>query len=194
MARPPRPYRYMETIEPLSRWMEDSSDSSLGVRQKTRWESSTHWRYAVPNGVFDPLTYLFILDAIMNMNPDIELRAGILTDYLNVHQKSFSWDRVTVGRVLSGLCGAFEDVLGPKNGILESGRDHISLFYRLHHNAETAKIAYRLREELMGLAATEMSRREAGTAGLKLESPLIACASVTENLWVAPPGPLQWAI
>jgi hypothetical protein len=161
--------------------MEDESEGFLGTRERQRWESSEHWAYPTPNGCYDPLTYLFILDTIMNIDADIELRAGKLADYLATMDYRMTWDAVTVGKVLSDLCDAFEDVLGVKSGLLERGRDWKGAFYRLHRNPTTARRAQMLRKDLYYLAKTEMDVRNKGGRSPGLASPLLECASVREE-------------
>lgn len=179
MARPRRPYNGVETIE-LSDdpWMARTSPVNLGVRQRGRWEASAHWSYRTPNGQFDPLTYLHVLDAVANINPDIELRAKNLTEWLNDHRPKMLFDPVTVGKVISDLCDAFEDVLGEKNGLLERGKDFKGSFYRVHHLPDVARVYYGLREDLMRLVEVEMAAQSNRQRSQRLVSPLLECPTV----------------
>ena len=182
MARPRRPYNGVEEINPSDDpWMARISPVQLGVRQRARWESSAHWTYRQPNGQFDPLTYLFVLDAVANIDPDIELRSKNLTEYLNRTRAQFIWDPVTVGKVLSDLCDAFEDVLGEKSGLLERGKDYKGAFYRVHHLADVAKTYSGLREDLMRLVEVEMVARTQRNHTKMLVSPLLECPSVRQE-------------
>lgn len=180
MARPRRPFNGMEEITPLGAqalWMQDELPA-LGTRQRLRWEASQHWVYTTPNGCYDPMTFLYILDTVLQIDPDIELRSNRLTAYLTTQPYRLTWDSTTVGKVLSDLCDAFEDVLGAKNGLLERGRDYKGTFYRIHRNPEVAKVAQALREDLYRLTEAEMANRKAGNRPLALASPLLECASV----------------
>lgn len=175
VGRPRRPFGGVETITASETpWM----GLALGVRQRIRWDGSRHWSYQQPNGLYDPLTYLFVLDAVANIDPDIELRARNLVPWLFQAVPQFLWDSITVGKVLSDLCDAFEDVLGEKHGILERGKDYLGLFYRIHHTEEVARVYQALREELMGLASVEMAARRNHDASPRLASPLLECPSV----------------
>lgn len=179
MARPRRPFSGVETIERArAPFLTDVYPGHLGVRQRGRWEASTHWTYRTPNGQFDPLTYLHILDEIANIDPDIELRAKNLAQWLNEVRDQFIWDPVTVGKVVSDLCDAFEDVLGEKNGLLERGKDTRGAFYRIHHVEDTAKVYYGLREDLMRLVEVEMAAQTNRQRSQRLVSPLLECPSV----------------
>jgi hypothetical protein len=184
MARPRRPFSGVEEITPLpDQWMQDEIPGVLGTRKRLRWEASTHWVYTVPNGCYDPMTFLFVLDAVMNIDPDIELRANKLIVYLQNQPYRLTWDVVTVGKVLSDLCDAFSDVLGEKNGLLERGRDWRGVFYRIHRNPATADLAQRLREDLYKATEAEMDARKAGQRPKALVSPLLECPSA-RGAWV----------
>ena len=179
MARPRRPYNGVEDITPSDDpWMVRVSPVQLGVRQRTRWESSAHWTYRQPNGQFDPLTYLHVLDAVANIDPDIELRAKNLTEYLNRVRPQFVWDPVTVGKVVSDLCDSFTDVLGEKSGLLERGKDYKGSFYRVHHLPDVARVYFSLREDLMRLSELEITARAQRGHTKMLASPLLECPSL----------------
>lgn len=179
MGRPRRPFNGVEEIQRLETlWMEDVLPGKLGVRQRGRWESSTRWSYRHPNGQFDPLTYLHVLDGVANIDPDIELRSSRFTDWLNRTRTQFIWDPVTVGKVLSDLCDAFEGVLGVKQGLLERGTDYRGRFYRIHRTEEIAKTYHALREDLMRLVEDEMEQRQNRQRPQRLVSPLLECPSV----------------
>jgi len=179
MPRPRRPFSGMEEINPTAvPWMEDESPGVLGTRQRMRWESSTRWAYSTPNGCYDPLTYLFVLDMVMNIDPDVELRSIKAAEYLRTLDYRMTWDAVTVGKVLSDLCDAFEDLLGKKTGLLERGRDWKGSFYRIHRNPETGLAAQRLREDLYQSAADEITLRQTKRRHDHLVSPLLECASL----------------
>jgi len=179
MSRPRRPFGGQERIEVSGDpWLTQQVPGRLGTRQRARWDSSTHWTYRQGNSAFDPLTFLHVLDAVANMDPDIELRAKALALYLNRERARFSWDPVTVGRVLSDLCDAFEDVLGRKMGILERGKDYRGFFYLLHHNPTTADLFYRVREDLMKLVKIEMDAQTNRQHMARPASPLLECPSL----------------
>jgi hypothetical protein len=187
MARPKRPFSGVEDIAQMAvEWMQDEKPGTLGVRQRIRWESSRHWHYRTPNGQFDPLTHLYVLDAVAHIHPDIELRSNKLAIHMNETNEAFVFDPVTVGKVLSDLCDAFEDVLGAKNGLLERGRDWKGTFYVLHRNPETAKAYWKAREDLMRLSQLEMEARAEGRKIDRLASPLLECPSLRGE-WVDGP-------
>jgi hypothetical protein len=179
MARPRRPFGGQEDIVPSGdRWLKSLLAAPLGVRQETRWESSTHWVYRSVNGQYDPLTYLHILDAVANLDPSIELRAKKLAEWLNGTVTGFIWDPVTVGKVLSDLSDAFTDVLGAGNGLLERGKDYRGHFFYVHHTPEVANLYSAVREDLMRLVQDEMAQRVNRIRSQRLVSPLLECPSM----------------
>lgn len=180
MGRPRRPFSGQEDIETGSApWM----GAELGVRQAARWQASRGWAYRVPNGQYDPMTYLYVLDALVNIEPSIELRASKLAEWLNRTQVQLRWDAVTVGKVLSDLCEAFEDKLGAKNGLLERGKDYRGTFYLIHSSPEVVKLLVALREDLMKATDEEMAALSRGYHPARLVSPLLECPSVRGE-WV----------
>lgn len=186
MGRPRRPYNGVEDVAwSANKWLVNEVPGLLKARQGRRWEASTHWKYVAKNGLYDPLTFLFVLDAVANINPDIELRSKNLVEFLQRERDQFHWDVTTVGRVLNGIREAFEDVLGEKRGILEAGVDYRGAFYRIHHNAETAALYYRAREDLMRLAENEMTLRALGKHSKEMVSPLTDCPSLRVGFEVA---------
>jgi hypothetical protein len=179
MARPRRPFNGVEEINVHpEKWMQDERPGTLGSRQMLRWEASTHWVYTTPNGCYDPMTYMFVLDMVMNIDPDIELRAGKAVEWLYTRPYRMSWDSTTVGKVISDLCDTFEDVLGQKTGLLERGKDYRGTFYRIHRNPQTAAVALSLREDLYRATEVEMAARSVGNRPKALVSPLLECPSV----------------
>lgn len=185
MSRPRRPYSEHTMVTRFR--TPDMGETGVipGKRQAARWLASTNWTYATPNGIEDPMTYMLILDALMNIDPFIELRAKNLVLYLSETYPQLSWDPVTVGRVVSDLCDNFEDVLGAKNGLLERSRDHLGWFYLLHQSPETANLAFRLRDDLMRLTEVEMALRKQGKKTDFKGSPLLECVSV-RGAWNSP--------
>ena len=80
-----------------------------------------NWAYRANNGVYDALTYLQVLDTVLSIDPQIELRSKNLAKFLNDNKVMFYWDAITVGRVLTDLAESFEVMLGEKRGLLERG-------------------------------------------------------------------------
>lgn len=180
MPRPRRPFSQYNVIQPNREpWLKDVLPGVLGVRQERRWDVSNRTlRYPTLNGTQDPLTYLLVLDSLMNMHPDVELRAVSFAEWLSTHVEGYVWTSHTVGKVLSDLCEAFEDVLGAGNGLLTSGKDYRGAWYLFNRSKEAARVAYALREDLQRLSEAELKVRQLGRKTDTLGSPLMECPSV----------------
>lgn len=185
MARPRRPYSDKTSVVQFDEPYMTATGLVPGTRQRIRWLGSANWTYPTPNGVEDPMTYMLVLDALMNIDPFIELRAKNFVAFLSLTYPQLSWDPVTVGRVTSDLCDNFEDVLGEKNGLLERSRDHLGAFYLIHQSPDTAKLAFRLRDDLQRLTEVEIAARKNGKKTDSLGSPLLECVSV-RGAWNSP--------
>jgi len=182
MGRSRRPYNGSETVEYVGagrdRFWQAESEVPFGTRQRIRWKNARQWAYRANNGVYDPLTYLQVLDTLLSIDTQIELRSKNLSEFLNREKTQFYWDAVTVGRVLTDLAESFEEVLGEKLGLLERGTDYKGNFFVFHLNPDTIKVATDLREDLMRLAQIEMQVRDRGETSKRYASPLLECPSL----------------
>jgi hypothetical protein len=179
MPRPRRPFSGLDVVNTSREpYLRDVAASALPKRMETRWVESLRWHYPTPNGQQDPLTYMFVLDLLMNMDPSIELRASEAVKWLSVHRNAFTWDAVTVGKVISDLCDNIEEVAGKGNGLLERGRDWRGVFYVFHRSFRCVPVCWALRDDLQRLAEHEVSERRAGRKTDFMGSPLVECPSV----------------
>lgn len=186
MGRPRRPYNGVEKVEWDDDRYRENTPGGLGVRPKRRMQAQSHWGYRAVNGVYDPLTYLHVLDVVAGIDPDIELRTKNLVKFLNEERPQFYWDTITVGRVLNDIREYFEDKLGGKGlGLLEHGQDYKGAFYRIHINEDTVRLFHKARVELAALAEIERTLRDRGEPTKRLMSPLQEVPSLREE-WVYP--------
>jgi hypothetical protein len=94
----------------------------------------------------------------------------------------FSWDVITVGKVLAEIHEAIGEAVDYKagaqatlantNGILVRGKDYRGTFYRIAINRDTIRVAHGVREDLMELAEQEMVLRARNDHTRRLTSPL----------------------
>jgi hypothetical protein len=182
MGRARRPYNGSETVaytgQGRDRFWQSEMDVPVGTRQRIRWKNARNWAYRANNGVYDPLTYLQVLDTVLSIDPQIELRSKVLAKFLNDNKIMFYWDAITVGRILTDLAESFEEVMGKKMGLLERGTDYRGNFFLLHVNADTIKVANDLREDLMRLSTIEMAVRDRGETSKRYATPLLECPSM----------------
>jgi len=180
MPRPKRPFNGQETIQTVTpAWM----GAELGVRQRQRFDSSTHWAHRMANGLYDPLTYLLVLDTVANIDPNIELRAKALTEWLNLQRKQFLWDPVTVGKVLADIAEQFNAVLGEANPFLPRGRDYRGAFYLIRRSEQAQALFVAVHEQLADLAQEEINLRAIHRPPQRLVSPLSEVAALRGE-WV----------
>lgn len=180
MGRPKRPFNGEEEISPSGdAWGRKAIPlDTLGIRQKRRWEASAHWVYPMPNGVYDPMTYMFVLDMLVGINDQITLRASKLAEYLRIKRPQMGWDAITVGKVLADIEEEFENVLGEKVGILEKGVDYRGKFYYIHLYPDAVRLYSAVREDLMKLVDDERQKRLLNEAVYRTESPFRECPSM----------------
>lgn len=176
MARPRRPFSGMGQIAPKADvWSSDEAASPLGVRRERRWSASRHWSYPHKAGYQDPMAVMFVLDALLGIDPQVELRAAALSRYLNGQELSLSFDPVTTGRILADLHDGFAEVHGEKHGLLLRGRDWQGTFYVLNHNQDTIRTAWAVRDYLYGVTQAEIGVRRSGGKTDFMGSPLNEC-------------------
>jgi hypothetical protein len=185
VGRPKRPYNGVEHINwSGDQWLHGQTVGGIGVRDRQRREKQQKWAYPTVNGIYDPLTYLHVLDTLANIDPDIELRANNLVVFLDSAFENWVFDNITVGKVLAELWEYIEEKMGGKGlGLLEAGNDYKGRFYRIHHNMDTARMYQALRRDLVRLVEIEMAQRKRGEKPARLETPLLECPSVREE-WV----------
>jgi hypothetical protein len=128
---------------------------------------------------------MLVVDALMNIDPFIELRAKNLVIFLNDRYPQMIFDAVTVGKVLNDIHDSHEEVAGKGNGFLERGRDHNGYFYLIHQNLDTAKTIFALRDDLQRLFLNEKAERKSGMRPKYRGSPLLECVSM-RGPWNSP--------
>ena len=178
MPRPKRPFSGNTEINTMSAKERVDVDNRLGAKEARDRRRSRRLFHTPKNGHSDPLTVLFVLDMLLWLKQDIELRANPLAEALNLEFPQFIWDPVTVGKVLADLHVAFEDKLGEKRGLMWAGIDQKGRFYTMNRTAEVMVVAKALRRDLVRLADLEIAVRATGPATDFGGSPLYECPSV----------------
>ena len=185
MPRPRRPYS--EISDPTM-----AAEEYLGIgglkgtsRRSGRWKVSRGWSYRTPNGVEDPFTYMLVLDTLMRMDDQIELRANKMVKWLDFVAPQLSWDAITVGRVLSDLADTLQMLPNEDQPFLVGGRDYLGRFYRLFPTPANQELLWNLRDDLQRLSEIEMIVRGRGDKTNFMGSPLLECPSA-RSLFVSP--------
>lgn len=179
MPRPRRPFSGQETIEPAADgYGNETVAEKIGTRRQLRWEQSANWRYRSPNGQFDPLSHMLVVDCLAKISPEIELRTAELVKWMNVEYSQVHWDAVTLGKILSDLVDEFTDAMGPENRFIARSRDWKGSFYLLRRSPEALKLLHQLRDDLQRLTRLEIEWQLTQQRSQRLASPLLECPSL----------------
>ncbi len=177
MVRPRRPFSGQEVIvERGADWYEDQGWSDApGTRRSVRWKSQRLADYRTPNGIKDPLTFMLVVDALLRIDHQIELRALALAEWMTIHYKQMQFDSKTVGRVLLDL---YESLDGAGNSFLYESRDWKGRFYLISPTEDNVKGLWKLRDDLNKLFEAHKEAREAGNPEKLIDTPLLECPSL----------------
>jgi hypothetical protein len=178
MPRPKRPFS--DNVEIV---LMEENDRRLAFERLPKAEQAARRKaprlvYRVKNGYQDPITVLLVLDVLLDMRTDIEIRSQRLAGFLNERFPSHVWDAVTVGKVLADLHVAFENKLGRAQGLLWPAMDRGGRFYVLNRTSDVLKVARALYLDLVRLAEIEAEVRANGRATDFMGSPLYECPAV----------------
>lgn len=173
MPRPRRPFSGQETIELRGAdWYEDDVREDVpGTRQAQRWRASRAWLVKPTNGFDSSLSQMFVVDALLRIDPSIELRAGILADWMT-HHYPMRFDGVTLGRMLSDLFD-YMGHLPQEQRYLNQGRDWKGMFYVIQPLTPSVRLMRQVRETLYQMAESETAVLNAGGTVERIGSPLL---------------------
>jgi hypothetical protein len=135
--------------DPWGSYTTPDAASHITQRQLRKFKSEAHWAYKTRNGIWDPLTCMHVVDMLMNTVPGESFTAGQFTVMLEVSVPRFSWDPVTVGRILNELAEGLTDVL--VEGDLPfwvSGRQRNGRHYTVTATSAGWRVLHALRNEL----------------------------------------------
>lgn len=130
------------------------------------------------NGVYDPLTYFHILDALLELVPGRLFRTAEFVDYLDDTRPQLVWDTTTVGRVINDLAETFEEA--NKTAAIDSARRWNGMIYAVSDQPEHRAAMIALLDDLYRLCETLIAAEAAGEAPKRLNSPLLQCPSVMQ--------------
>lgn len=121
----------------------------ISQRQLRKFRSEGHWYYKTRNGIWDPLTCMHIVDALMNVVPGVSFTSNTLVALLERRVESFAWDAVTVGRILNELADGLTDVLDEGDlPFWVSGRKVNGRHYTVTETSAGWRVLHALRNEL----------------------------------------------
>ena len=140
-----------------------------------RWVSGQRRYFHRPrNGAHDPMTQFHVLMAIMDLKPDERFTARELTLKLQISNDYFSWDAVTVGRILMDFIGAIELAYGTdtKSRPIIATRRWNGNGYYISSIPETREILARLADDLCDACDDVITEEARGRRVSRLSSPL----------------------
>lgn len=179
MARPKRRYSGETTVTAARHpYGIDDTGEVLGTRRRARWERGRNLAYPLPIGTQCPLTAFHVLDALLAIDEQVELRALELCAFLNANRPGLVWEPITLGKHLADLRDAFAGVLGDRNGLLQGGRDYKGNFYHLNRTPETVALARNVLDDLLRLVQDEIASRRRGRKTDFMGSVLVECKSL----------------
>lgn len=128
------------------------------------------------NGVYDPMTFYHIIDALLEQAPDEMFRTLELIEYLNESRQQLSWDATTVGRVINDMAESLNEknATHPIAAIRRWNGTHYSVSARLEDRIAMEN----LMEDLAVLCEEEIEAELRGEFPKRITSPLSRCASL----------------
>ena len=128
------------------------------------------------NGIFDPVTYFHILDALLELVPGETFQTRDFVAYLSSTRDQLVWDTTTVGRVVNDIADNLEEANGVK--VIDSARRWNGMLYSIRSDAESRAALYHLLDDLLRLSKEFIERENRGEAPKRIDSPLLSCPSV----------------
>lgn len=162
-----------DTIPGVREWLTERR-----LRQITR--ARNHFIHRSPNGHRDPFSFWHLLDVLMAISPDYEWNSKQLADLLNTEKPRFSWDPVTVGRILGDIIESCEMANGQGLDVapIIVRRNSAGKWYQMTNQPAGRRVLQNLLEDLAKLCDKLMETEMAGALPARTESPLLECPSV----------------
>lgn len=132
--------------------------------------------HKVRNGAYDTLTYYHVLETVMRVVPGQVFRTRDLVNLLKQEVSRMSWDTATVGRVLSDISEALNEVYGFK--VIATHRRFDGMWFDTSSAPAGRAAMERLLEDLAVLAETVLNQEDEGIFAKRLHSPLENCPSL----------------
>jgi hypothetical protein len=128
------------------------------------------------NGVYDPITYFHVVDALLVQGPDV-FRTRDLTARLRTTRTQLAWDVTTVGRVLADIAETLQRANG--SSYISTARRWNGMIYAIDPSKECRAALLHLMDDLILLCDELIEEEQAGTPPKRLTSPLERCPSVS---------------
>ena len=139
--------------------------------------SRVHNFHRSKNGVYDPMTFVHVVDALLNVIPGSLWKTADFVKYLRENYEQLTWDAQTVGRVLADIA----ESLNEKNAMkmLNQTRRWDGMYYDINGNLETKAALVHLLEDLFALCDRLREVESRGRAPGRFQTPLLECPSLS---------------
>lgn len=135
--------------------------------------------HRVKNGIHDPLTHFFVLDAVLHAKPDEYFQSVLLTKWLKANNQNLAWDTVTVGRVLSDIAESLKDACpDPERPPIIISRRWNGRYFAVSSLPVNRVMLHNLVVDLLALSEALITEEANGVETSRLSSPMLACPTV----------------
>jgi hypothetical protein len=156
----------------------------LAERRVRKWAASRgNIQHRVKNGVYDPISFFHLVDALASIQLNQRFTAGQLADHLNKAKTTFTWDAVTVGRILNDIVESCEEANpGRDHQPLEVFRTWAGREYMLTSFIPARAVLFNLLDDLAILGERTVEQEAKGKYSPKTTSPLAWCPSLAQEI------------
>lgn len=144
-------------------------------RMRAIKEGRAEFYHRPKNGIYDPVTFYHILDAVLEMEPARFFRTGEFIE-TELQNHMMAWDSTTVGRVLTDMAESLHDANATWPII--AARRWNGMTYAVSRDLEDRAALENLLEDLGQLCEALIAEEKEGITPRRLESPLYSCNSV----------------
>lgn len=145
-------------------------------RQREIISHRNRFIHKMKNGIYDPMTFYHVLDALLDLLPDQFFRTADLIEYLNASRPQIVWDSTTVGRVVTDMAESLSEANRSKP--IEWARRWNGQNYQVSSRPEDRKAMENLLDDLAILCEAEVEGEQGGAFVKRVQTPMSACPSV----------------
>lgn len=145
-------------------------------RHRTITRDRKTFIHRAKNGVYDPITFYHVLDALLDLKPDAMFRAVDFVRYLRESRQQLVWDSTTVGRVLTDIAESLSEANG--RAPIDATRRWNGMTYSISAEPEDRMAMENLLDDLRGLCEAELAAELNGEFPKRTQSPMVRCPSV----------------
>lgn len=145
-----------------------------------RHREITHSRktfiHRTKNGVYDPLTFYHVLDALLDLRPGEMFRAADFVNFLKNTRPQMVWDTTTIGRVITDMAESLN--AANARAPIEAVRRWNGMTYLVSREPEDRAAMENLLDDLRIVSQEQLDEELKGNFPKRIDSPLRRCPSV----------------